>query len=146
MKMTRFHAGIVVLMLTLGLNAAPGRATQYDAPLNIATVACGAGSTGYDNARFLVFPFFGATPPNWRLTIWCNAGGSGFRSHFEPGVGGVFTTWPGAGSAFGIGWPPSANYGNQYQLLDIDIDGDLDVFELRETATNTWSVFLSKAR
>ncbi len=143
MRMTRVLVGIVFI-LALGLNAGISHADQYDAPINIATASCPAGSTGYGNARFIVFPFFGNA--NWRLTIWCNAAGSGMRIHYEPGVGGVFTTWPGAGSASGIGWPPSAIYGNQYQLLDIDIDGDLDVFRLVETSTNTWSVFLSKTQ
>jgi hypothetical protein len=145
MKMTRVHVGIV-LMLALGLSAAPSRAEQYDPPLNIATLACPAGSTGYGNARFIVFPFFGATPPNWRLTIWCNAAGSGRRSHFEPGAGVVFVAWPNVGGAFGIGWPPPLSYSNQYQMLDIDSDGDLDVFQLLETATNTWSVFVSRTQ
>jgi hypothetical protein len=144
--MTRFHVGIVVLMLALGLNAKASRAELYDPPVNIGTLACPAGSTGYGNARFLVFPFFGGTPPTWRLTIWCNAAGTGRRSHFEPGVGGLFTTWPGVGGSFGVGWPPPASYTNQYQLLDIDTDGKLDVFQLLETSTNTWSVFLSRAQ
>src|SRR3954454_15941640 len=116
MRTTWFHVGIV-LMLAFVLNAGIGRAEQYDAPISIASVSCPAGSTGYGNARFIVFPFFGNA--NWRLTIWCNAAGSGYRSHYEPGVGGVFVAWPGAGSALGIGWPPPASYGNQYQLLDI---------------------------
>ncbi|HEX4966757.1 MAG TPA: hypothetical protein VF173_38455 [Thermoanaerobaculia bacterium] len=141
MRRTGFHVGIV-LMLALGLSAGASRAEQYDAPINIATVACPAGSTGYGNARFIVFPFFGDA--NWRLTIWCNAAGSGLRSHFEPGAGGVLTAWPNVASASGIGWPPPASYGNQYQMLDIDIDGDLDVFRLVETSPNTWSVFLSR--
>jgi len=142
MRMT-LRVGIV-LMLALGLNAGISHADQYDSPINIATVTCPAGSTGYDNARFVVFPFFGNA--NWRLTIWCNAGGSGSRHHFEPGAGGVFTTWPNVANSFGVGWPPSATYVNQYQELDIDIDGDLDMFRLVETSPNTWSVFLSKKR
>ena len=145
MRMTRFHAGIV-LMLALGLSVAPGRAEQYDAPINIATLACPAGSSGYGNARFLIFPSWASSPPNWRLTIWCNAGGAGRRWHFEPGAGGVFTGWTSLGGAFGIGWPPPANYTNQYQMLDIDIDGDLDVFQLLETAPDTWSVFVSRTQ
>ncbi|MBX9400714.1 hypothetical protein K4L06_05270 [Lysobacter sp. BMK333-48F3] len=131
-------------LFALGLYAHDARAEQYDPPLNIGTLACPAGSTGYGNARFIVFPSFGSAPPNWRMTIWCSAGGSGRRGHFEPGGGGVFTAWPYAGGAFGIGWPASPNYGNQYQSLDIDSDGDLDVFQLVETAANTWSVYLSR--
>lgn len=143
--MTKFHVGIASL-LAVGLSTETSHAEQYDPPLAIATLACPAGSTGYGNARFVVFPSFGSAPPNWRLTIWCNAAGSGRRSHFEPGVGGVFTTWPGVGGAFGVGWPPPPVYGNQYQMLDIDIDGDLDVFQLIETATNTWTVFVSRTQ
>ena len=30
-------------------------------------------------------------------------------------------------------------------LLDVDSDGDLDVFQLLETAPNTWTVFLNRA-
>ena len=30
--------------------------------------------------------------------------------------------------------------------VNIDTDGDLDVFRLVETATNTWSVFVSRAQ
>ena len=142
MRTTWFPVGIV-LMLALVLNTGISRAEQYDAPISIASASCPAGSNGYGNARFLVFPFFGIA--NWRLTIWC-AGSGGYRSHYEPGVGGLFTTWPGAGSASGIGWPPSVSYSNQYQLLDIDTDGDLDVFRLVETSTNTWAVFVSKAQ
>lgn len=145
MKTPRFLAGIV-LMLAFGLSTAPSRAEQYDAPINIATLSCPAGSSGYGNARFLIFPSWASSPPNWRLTIWCNAAGSGRRSHFEPGAGGVFTSWTGLGGAFGIGWPPPANYTNQYQMLDIDIDGDLDVFQLLETAPDTWSVFVSRTQ
>ena len=143
MRMTKLGVGIT-LALAFGLSAQTSRAEQYDAPVSIASLACPAGSTGYGNARFLVFPFFGGTPPTWRLTIWCNAAGSGRRSHFEPGVGGVFTTWTNVGGSFGVGWPPPASYGNQYQMLDIDTDGDLDVFQLLETSANTWAVFLSK--
>ena len=143
MKMTRFKVGIVVMFALLCLSAEISRAEQYDPPVNIATLVCPAGSSGYGNARFIVFPFFANA--NWRLSIWCNAAGSGRRSHFEPGVSGLFTTWPGVGGSFGVGWPPTSNYVNQYQLLDIDIDGDLDVFQLRETGPDTWSVFLSKA-
>ena len=51
MRMTRFHVGIVVLMLALGLNAKASRAELYDPPVNIGTLACPAGSTGYGNAR-----------------------------------------------------------------------------------------------
>jgi hypothetical protein len=131
-------------LLAAGLYAQAAQADQYDPPINIATLACPAGSTGYGNARFIVFPSFGSAPPNWRLTIWCSAAGSGRRGHFEPGTSGVFTTWPYAGGAFGVGWPASPAYGNQYQSLDIDIDGDLDVFQLVETSANTWSVFLSR--
>lgn len=145
MRMTRLYVGIV-LLLAFGLNAKASRAELYDPPVNIGTLACPAGSTGYGNARFLVFPFFGGTPPTWRLTIWCNAAGTGRRSHFEPGAGGLFTAWPGVGGAFGVGWPPPLSYSNQYQLLDIDTDGKLDVFQLLETSTNTWSVFLSRAQ
>ena len=72
-----------------GLYTDAARAESYDAPINIATLACPAGSTGFNNARFVIFPFFGGTPANWRLTIWCNAAGSGRRGHFEPGSGGV---------------------------------------------------------
>jgi hypothetical protein len=144
MRMTRFLVGILLLLaLWLG-GAEPARAEQYDAPVLIASVACPAGSAGYGNARFITFPFFGVA--NWRLTIWCNAAGAGFRSHFQPGGGGVLVPWPGAGSSFGVGWPPTPNYGNQYQLLDIDTDGDLDVFQLLETSANTWAVFLSRAQ
>ncbi|MEI2453334.1 hypothetical protein ABU614_08040 [Lysobacter firmicutimachus] len=133
-------------LFALGLHAQDARAEQYDPPLNIGTLVCPAGSSGYGNARFIVFPSFGSAPPNWRMTIWCNAGGSGRRGHFEPGSGGVFSAWPYAGGAFGVGWPASPNYGNQYQSLDIDIDGDLDVFQLVETAANTWSVYLSRTQ
>ncbi len=143
MRTTGFHVGLGMI-LALGLGAGTGHAVQYDAPINVATLACPAGSTGYGNARFIVFPFFGDA--NWRLTIWCNDSGIGTRSHFEPGTGGVFTTWPNVASSTGVGWPPPASYTNQYQLLDIDIDGDLDVFRLVETSPNTWSVFLSKAQ
>lgn len=128
------------------LAAPAARAESHDALINIATLACPAGSTGYGNARFQVFPSFGSAPPNWRLTIWCSAGGTGRRGHFEPGTTGVFTAWPYAGGAFGIGWPASPSYGNQYQSLDIDSDGDLDVFQLLETSANTWSVFLSRTQ
>jgi hypothetical protein len=146
MKMTRFLVGILLLLaLWLG-GAEPARAEQYDAPVLIASLACPAGSTGYGNARFITFPFFGGAPPTWRLTIWCNAAGAGRRSHFEPGVGGVLVPWTNVGGSFGVGWPPPLSYGNQYQLLDIDTDGDLDVFQLLETAANTWAVFLSRAQ
>lgn len=133
-------------LLALGLHAQQARATQYDPPLTVATLACPAGSTGYGNGRFLVFPFFTHTVPNWRLTIWCNAAGSGRRSHFEPTGGNVFAAWPGVGGAFGVGWPPTPNYTNQYQLLDVDSDGDLDVFRIEETAANTWTVTVSRAQ
>ena len=144
MRVNRFLVGIL-LLLAFALSAEPSRAEQYDAPLLIASLACPAGSTGYGNARFIVFPSFGSAPPNWRLTIWCNAAGAGRRSHFEPNAG-VFAVWPNIGGAFGVGWPPPTNYGNQYQLLDIDSDGDLDVFQLLETAANTWAVFVSRAQ
>jgi hypothetical protein len=143
MRMTRFRVAIVA-MLALGLNAEPSRAEQYDPPVTIATLACPAGSSGYGNGRFLVFPSWASSPPNWRLTIWCSAGGSGRRSHYEPGAGGVFTGWTGLGGAIGIGWPPPASYTNQYQMIDIDNDGDLDVLHIVETAPDTWSVLLSR--
>ncbi|MBW8810254.1 MAG: hypothetical protein JF591_15845 [Lysobacter sp.] len=134
-------------LLALGLLPSGGaRAEQYDAPINIGTLACPAGSTGYGNARFIVFPFFTNVVPNYRMTIWCSAAGSGRRGHFEPGVGGVFVAWPYAGGSFGVGWPASPNHSNQYQLLDVDSDGDLDVFQLLETSPNTWSVFLSRTQ
>lgn len=140
---TRFLVGIVV-MLALGLNARASRAEQYDPPVSIATLACPAGSSGFGNARFIVFPSWASAPPNWRLTIWCNAAGSGRRSHYEPGGGGVFTAWTSLGGAFGVGWPPPLNYTNSFQMLDIDLDGDLDVLHLVETAPDTWTVFLSR--
>lgn len=58
----------------------------------------------------------------------------------------MFTPWPNLGGAFGVGWPPPANYTNQFQMLDIDLDGDLDVFQILETSANTWSVFLSRTQ
>ncbi len=137
---------VCAALAAAGLYTDAARAESYDAPINIATLACPAGSTGFDNARFVIFPFFGGTPANWRLTLWCNAAGSGRRGHFEPGSGGVGSTWAYAGGAFGVGWPASPGYGNQYQLLDIDGDGDLDVFQLSETAANTWSVFYSRTQ
>lgn len=145
MRINWFLAG-AVLVLALVLNAAPSRAEQYDAPINIATLVCPAGSSGYGNARFLIFPFFTNTVPSWRLTIWCNAAGSGRRRHFEPGTGGVFTAWTDVSGSFGVGWPPPASYTNQYQMLDIDSDGDLDVFQILETGTDTWSVFVSRTQ
>jgi hypothetical protein len=84
------------------------------------------------------------TPERLWGTVWCNAAGSGRRSHFEPGGGGVFAPWPNLGGAFGVGWPPPLNYSNAFQLLDVDLDGDLDIFHLVETAPDTWTVFLSR--
>jgi len=131
-------------LLALGLFAGSAQAEQHDPPVNIAQLACPAGSTGYGNARFQVFPNFGGSPAGWRVTIWCSSAGSGRRGHYEPGAGGLFSAWNYAGGLFGAGWPPPASYANQYQSLDIDLDGDLDVFRLVETSANTWTVFLSK--
>lgn len=136
---------MLAALLAFGLLAPVAHAEQYDPPINIATLACPAGSTGYGNARFIAFPFFGGAPANWRITIWCSAGGGGRRGHFEPGAGGVFTAWGYAGGLFGAGWPPPPNYGNAFQAIDIDSDGDLDMLHLQETSANTWTVFLSRA-
>ncbi|RDZ26341.1 hypothetical protein [Lysobacter silvisoli] len=144
MGTTRLQVALA-LGLALGLHAHSASAEQYDPPIAIGSIACPAGSTGYGNARFIVFPSWASAPPNWRLTIWCNAAGAGRRTHFEPGGGGVFAPWPNLGGAFGVGWPPPPSYGNQFQQLDVDSDGDLDVLQLLETAPNTWTVFLNRA-
>ncbi|HZI12835.1 MAG TPA: hypothetical protein VE153_20815 [Myxococcus sp.] len=138
----------VASLLALGAYAPSAEAAQiqYDQAVTIATLACPSGSTGYDNARFMAFPFFTNTVPNWRLTVWCSAGGTGRRGHFEPGTGGLFTTWNYAGGSFGVGWPAPAAYGNQFQQIDVDGDGDLDILQMIETSVNTWSVFLLRAR
>lgn len=143
MSKTKIQLALAALF-ALGLHTGAARAEQYDAPINIGSLACPAGSTGYGNARFIVFPFFTNAVPNYRMTIWCSAAGSGRRGHFEPGVGGVFASWPYAGGSFGVGWPASPNHSNQYQLLDVDSDGRLDVLQLLETSPNTWTVFLSR--
>lgn len=130
-------------LLAFGAYSQSAKAVQYDPPVSVATLACPAGSSGYDNARFAVFPYLNA-PSIWRMTIWCNAAGSGRRGHFEPSAG-LFTSWTYAGGLFGAGWPPPPSYGNQYYLHDIDSDGDLNVFRLVETSTNIWALFLSKA-
>lgn len=141
MQSIRLAAALAVVVAAA--SPIPAHAAQYAAPVDIATLACPSGSSGFGNARFIVFPFFGGTPPTSRATIWCNAGGTGRRSHFEPGAGGVLTPWTNVGGASGIGWPPPANYSNNYQLIDIDIDGDLDIIRLHETAPNTWTLTLS---
>ncbi len=132
-------------LLALGMIAPAANAEMYDPQISIATHTCPAGSTGYGNARFLVFPYFSSTPAHFRLSFWCSAGGSGTRAHYQPGAGGVFTTWNYYAGSSGVGWPAAPNYGNSFQSIDIDFDGDLDIMELRETAPNTWTVFLNRA-
>lgn len=69
MLTTKSHL-VLAALLAVGLLPSGGaRAEQYDAPINIGTLACPAGSTGYDNTRFIVFPFFTNAVPNYRLTI-----------------------------------------------------------------------------
>ena len=88
MQTTRLQIAFA-LALALGLHSQSARAEQYDPPLNIGTIGCPAGSTGYGNARFIVFPSWGSAPPNWRLTIWCSAGGGGRAPPVEHARGGV---------------------------------------------------------
>ena len=76
---------------------------QYNPPVAIATATCLAGSSGYGNARFVVFPNW--VIPNYRLTIWCNAGGVGQRIHFLPAttpptVANLFAGWIGGGQRY----------------------------------------------
>ncbi|TXH77101.1 MAG: hypothetical protein E6Q88_02170 [Lysobacteraceae bacterium] len=133
-------------LLVLGAPAQSAHAELYDPPIQIATLACPAGSSGHNNARFLAFPYVNA-PTIWRLTIWCSAGGAGRRYHYEPTAPGAGTlaAWPGVGGAFGVGFAVPSNYANVLQTIDIDYDGDLDTFRMEETAPNTWTVYLSKA-
>jgi len=133
-------------LLALALAAPSASAEMYDPPVNIATNVCPAGSSGYGNTRFIVFPNFSATPANFRLTFWCSAGGVGRRVHYAPGAGGVLSPWVSNSASSGVGWPAAPNYGNQFQMIDIDFDGDLDMLQLLETAPDTWTVFLNRAQ
>lgn len=144
MERIKTHMAFATL-LALGLIAPAANAEQYDPQINIATHACPAGSTGYGNARFIAFPYFSGAPANFRISFWCSAGGAGTRGHYQPGAGGVFTTWNYSAGSSSVGWPAAPNYGNRFQLIDIDFDGDLDILELRETTPNTWTVFLNRA-
>jgi hypothetical protein len=125
-------------------------ATTAEAVFTIATVN-NTYTTGHGEVQFKVF-WNGATD-RYQLVIWSHYGYSGYvgyRQWYQAPSGTYFAAWPRSGGAIGVGWPPSPTIigmNKSIQLLDVDEDGDLDVFQLVQTSTTSpyeWKVYLYK--
>jgi hypothetical protein len=124
------------------------RATTAESIFTVATVS-DTYTTGHGEVQFKVF-WNGATD-RFQLCIWshyCSVPWyTGYRQWFQAPSGGPFAAWPRSGSARNVGWPPAPTIigmKSSIQLLDVDEDGDLDVFQLVETSSAVWTVYLYK--
>ena len=119
-------------------------ATTADSVYVAATVTNTA-TTGHGNVQFKVL--WNSSTNAWQILAWSynSYGGCvGYRQWYQQPVG-IFGTWPKSGGALCVGWPPDiAGMNNSMQLIDIDGDGDLDVFQLVETSSQNWTVYLYK--
>jgi len=124
-------------------------ATTAEAVFTVATVS-DTYSTGHGEVQFKVF--WNGTTDRYQLLIWSHygylSGYIGYRQWFQAPTNTYFAAWPRSGSALGVGWPPTiTGMNSSIQLLDVDEDGDLDVFQLVQTSTTSpyqWKVYLYK--
>lgn len=102
-------------------------------------------TTGHGNVQFKVL--WNTSTNAWQILAWSyNSpyGCVGYRQWYQQPVG-TFGSWPRSGGAACVGWPPDITGMNKsMQLIDIDGDGDLDVFQLVETSSQNWVVYLYK--
>ncbi|UCH92457.1 MAG: hypothetical protein JSV88_19465 [Candidatus Aminicenantes bacterium] len=129
-------------------NLASVNATMDESVFTIATVS-NTESTGHGEVQFKVL--WNGTTDRYQLLIWSHysyiPGYIGYRQWFQPPSDNYFTAWPKSGGALPVGWPPTIiGMNKSIQLIDVDEDGDLDVFQLVETETSSevWTVYLYK--
>ncbi|HEX2254029.1 MAG TPA: hypothetical protein VHQ65_12235 [Thermoanaerobaculia bacterium] len=112
-----------------------------------AAVITNTSTTGHGNVQFQVL--WNSSTGKYQILVWSyNSpyGCVGYRQWFQEPAG-VFGSWPRSGGAACVGWPPSTLYpgiNNSMQIIDVDADGDLDVFQLVETSSSNWTVYLYK--
>ena len=104
-------------------------------------------TTGHGNVLFKVLWY--GVGNHYQILIWSKfnySTGQGYRQWFEPtNRAHYFGTWFKRGGALPVGWPPNYTGMNKsMQLIDVDGDGDLDVFQLVEAAPEVWTVYLYK--
>jgi hypothetical protein len=103
-------------------------------------------TTGHGNVQFKVM--WNTSTGRYQLLIWSKNsyyGCTGYRQWFDAPAATYFDEWPRRGGALCVGWPPTySGMNSSMQLLDVDGDGDLDVFQLAETAPEVWTVYLFK--
>lgn len=124
-------------------------ATMDESVFLIATVT-NTYSTDHGEVQFKVL--WNGTTDRYQLLIWShycyNSSYIGYRQWFQAPTDNYFAAWPRSGGALNVGWPPTiAGMNKSIQLLDVDEDGDLDVFQLVQTSTTSpyeWKVYLYK--
>jgi hypothetical protein len=125
-------------------------ATTAEAIFTVATVS-NTYSTGNGEVQFKVF--WNPATDRYQAVIWSHygpGGAVGFRQWFQAPTTTYFASWPYSGSFLGCGWPPAPTIigmNKSIQLLDVDDDGDLDVFQLVQTSTTSpyeWKLYLHK--
>lgn len=125
---------------------------NYTTAEAIFTVATVTNTYSTDHGEVLFKVFWNPTTDRYQLLIWShynyNPGSIGYRQWFQAPTDNYFAAWPRSGGASGVGWPPSITGMNKcLQFIDVDDDGDLDVFHLVQTSTVSpyeWKVYLYK--
>jgi len=119
------------------------KATLDQSAFRVATVTNTA-TTGHGNVQFKVM--WNSDTNRYQLLIWSldsSYGCTGYRQWFDAPTTTYFASWPRRGGALCVGWPPTyAGMNSSMQLLDVDGDGDLDVFQLAEYVPEEWTVYL----
>ncbi len=126
-----------------------GKATAAATVFTVAT-ATNPDTTGHGNVRFRVSYSHGTN--QFSLLLWSQRNYltaswpwcTGYRKWYRVNSP-VFGSWPYAGGALCVGFPPAYNNMHEnIQILDFDNDGDQDVFMMLETSPKTWTVYLYK--
>jgi len=125
------------------------QATTDESVFTIATVT-NTYTTDHGEVQFKVL--WNGTTDRYQLLIWSHYSSNpyyiGYRQWFQAPSSTYFADWPRSGGALNVGWPPNiAGMNKSIQLLDVDEDGDLDVFQLVQTSTTSpyeWKVYLYK--
>lgn len=136
----------LVLMLSIGLflgsSLTAKAATTAESAFVVVAVSNVYGATGHGEVQFKVF--WDSTQSQYQALIWSH-GSCAYRQWYVAQATGPFQAWTRRGGAQCVEWPPSYGGMNKsIQLVDVDQDGDLDAFQLMETSTGVWTLYLYK--
>jgi hypothetical protein len=138
---------LMVILVLWGSGSLIFAANPSESRFVIAT-ATNTDTTGHGNVKFQVC--IGSDGVAFCI-LWSkyaynqNNGYKGYRKWYKPRNKDYFATWRYTGGAANVGWPSTRNnMSENIQEIDIDGDGDLEVFVLMETSPKVWKVYCYK--